>query len=343
MALARSRRATGSVDYWPGFVDALSTLLLAIIFLLSVFVLAQFVLSQEISDRDTVLDRLNAQINELTEMLSLERAGIQDLNDQIGTLEASLDSTVGERDRLQVLLDEGQGADAEAEVTIANLSRSVDEERALSERARAQVDLLNQQLAALRRQIGALEAALEASEERAEESDTRIQDLSGRLNVALAQRVQELARYRSDFFGRLREILSNREDIRVVGDRFVFQSEVLFGSGGANLDATGQAEMAKLADAVKQLAAEIPEEIEWVLRVDGHTDNIPLSGRGQFEDNWALSTARAAEVVRFLTDQGVPADRLAATGFGEYQPIDPANTIEARARNRRIELKLTER
>ena len=343
MALARNRRGTGNVDYWPGFVDALSTLLLAIIFLLSVFVLAQFVLSREISDRDTVLDRLNAQINELTEMLSLEQASAQDLVDQIGTLEASLDDTDAERTRLQRLLAEGQGAGDEAQITIDSLTRSVDEERALSERARAQVDLLNQQLAALRRQIGALEAALEASEERAEESDTRIQDLSGRLNVALAQRVQELARYRSDFFGRLREILSNREDIRVVGDRFVFQSEVLFGSGGASLDATGREEMAKLADALIQLADEIPEEIEWVLRVDGHTDDIPLSGRGQFEDNWALSTARAAEVVRFLTDEGVPANRLAATGFGEYQPIDPAQTAEARARNRRIELKLTER
>ena len=343
MALARNRRSSVGVDYWPGFVDALSTLLLAIIFLLSVFVLAQFVLSREVATQDTVLDRLNAQINELTEMLALERASGQDLSDQIGTLEASLRGAQSERTRLQSLLDEGAGADEEAAITIGSLERQVDDERALSERARAQVDLLNQQLAALRRQIGALEEALEVSESKTRESDARIQDLSGRLNVALAQRVQELARYRSDFFGRLREILSNREDIRVVGDRFVFQSEVLFGSGGAELDATGRDEMQKLAEAILQLDAEIPEEIEWVLRVDGHTDDIPLSGRGRYRDNWELSTARAASVVRFLVDQGVPAVRLAAAGFGENQPIDPRSNAEARARNRRIELKLTER
>ena len=342
MALARNRRSSVGVDYWPGFVDALSTLLLAIIFLLSVFVLGQFVLSREVASQDTVLDRLNAQINELTEMLALERASAQDLLDQVGTLETTLETTDEERSRLETMLSEGNSADEEAAITIGALEQQVDEERALSDRARAQVELLNQQLSQIRRQIAALEDALDASEERNRESDARIQDLSGRLNVALAQRVQELARYRSDFFGRLREILSSREDIRVVGDRFVFQSEVLFGSGGAELDATGRTEMGKLADAVLQLASEIPDEIDWVLRVDGHTDDIPLSGRGRYRDNWELSTARAASVVRFLVEQGVPATRLAAAGFGENQPIDPAQTADARARNRRIELKLTE-
>ena len=343
MALARNRRSSVGVDYWPGFVDALSTLLLAIIFLLSVFVLAQFVLSREIETRDTVLDRLNAQISELTELLALERAAGQDLNDQIGTLEASLSSTRADADRLNALLLEDSDASEEAKVQIEALDRAVDEERAISERARAQVDLLNQQLIALRRQIGALEEALDISEGRERESNARIEDLSGRLNVALAQRVQELARFRSDFFGRLREILSSREDIRVVGDRFVFQSEVLFDTGGAELDETGEAEMAKLAEAIKQLDTEIPEEIEWVLRVDGHTDDTPLSGFGEFADNWELSTARAASVVRYLSEEGVPATRLAAAGFGEFQPLDPADTDEARSRNRRIELKLTER
>ena len=342
MALARARRDV-AVNYWPGFVDALSTLLLAIIFLLSVFVLAQFVLSQEVATQDSALDRLNAQINELTEMLSLERAGVQDMTDELGILRTTLTAAERERAELETQLLSGAGDSAEDRARVEALTQAVDEERAVSVRARAQVDLLNQQLAALRRQIGALEDALEVSEERERESDTRIQDLSGRLNVALAQRVQELARYRSDFFGRLREILSGREGIRVVGDRFVFQSEVLFGSGGADLDTVGEAEMAKLADALIQLAGEIPEEIEWVLRVDGHTDDIPLSGRGRYRDNWELSTARAASVVRFLTEAGVPAERLVAAGFGEFQPLDPTRTPAARARNRRIELKLTER
>jgi chemotaxis protein MotB len=155
--------------------------------------------------------------------------------------------------------------------------------------------------------------------------------------------VQELNRYRSDFFGRLREILSDRENIRIVGDRFVFQSEVLFPSGGNELNEMGQAEMAKLAAALIDLAEEIPSEINWVLRVDGHTDNVPLSGTGRYKDNWELSSARATSVVKYLMANGVPANRLVAAGFGEHQPIASGDTPDVRQQNRRIELKLTER
>jgi chemotaxis protein MotB len=343
MALARGRRSQRHVDYWPGFVDALSTLLLAIMFLLSVFVLAQFLLSQEISGRDQALIRLNAQINELTQLLALERSNTQDMEDALSTLQASLAEAEGERSRLQQLLDAGAGAGAEADARIGTLTGELEEERQVSQRALSQVELLNQQIAALRSQIGALEAALDVSEARDRESSARIADLGRRLNVALAQRVQELNRYRSDFFGRLREILSDRENIRIVGDRFVFQSEVLFPVGSDQINAAGQQEMVTLAGAVLDLQREIPPEINWVLRVDGHTDNIPLSGTGRFSDNWELSAARAISVVKFLIEQGVPADRLVAAGFGEFQPLDPADTPEARDRNRRIELKLTER
>ncbi|HBQ31108.1 MAG TPA: peptidoglycan -binding protein, partial [Ochrobactrum anthropi] len=205
------------------------------------------------------------------------------------------------------------------------------------------VELLNQQISALRRQIASLEDALNASESRDRESNAKIADLGRRLNVALAQRVQELNRYRSDFFGRLREILSDKENIRIVGDRFVFQSEVLFPTGSADINPAGQDEMKKLADAVIQLNQEIPDDINWVLRVDGHTDNVPLTGTGRFRDNWELSSARATAVVKFLIANGVPANRLVAAGFGEYQPLDASDTADARSKNRRIELKLTER
>ncbi|MEM9732869.1 MAG: peptidoglycan -binding protein [Pseudomonadota bacterium] len=337
------RRQADNVSYWPGFVDALSTLLLAIMFLLSVFVLAQFLLSQEISGKDTVLNRLNSQLNELTALLALEKSAKQDLEDQIRTLTANLGEESAARSRLQALLDRGAGSARAAEARAAQLEDEVDEERKVSRRALSQVQLLNQQISALRRQIAALEDALDASESRDRESTAKIADLGKRLNVALAQRVQELNRYRSDFFGRLREILGNRDDIRVVGDRFVFQSEVLFPSGGANLNDEGLGEMAKLALALVELGREIPEEIEWVLRVDGHTDNIPLNAGGRYADNWELSSARATSVVKFLITEGVPANRLVAAGFGEFQPLDPSDTAEARDRNRRIELKLTEK
>lgn len=343
MALARNRRRDRSVDYWPGFVDALSTLLLSIMFLLSVFVLAQFLLSREIQGRDEVLNRLNSQINELTQLLALEKSGRQDLEDALATLRISLDQSENDRSRLQQLLDQGEGASSAASVKISELSTSLNAEKQVSQRALSQVELLNQQIAALRSQIAAIELALDASERKDEAAQAKIADLGRRLNVALAQRVQELNRYRSDFFGRLREILSDRENIRIVGDRFVFQSEVLFPSGGTSLNDAGTVEMTKLASAILDLAREIPSEINWVLRVDGHTDNVPLSGTGRYRDNWELSAARAVSVVKYLIDQGVPTNRLVAAGFGEFQPIAEGDSKEARDTNRRIELKLTER
>ena len=329
------------MDYWPGFVDALSTLLLVIIFLLSVFVVAQFVLTREISGRDTVLQRLNLQIAELTELLALERSGARSLEDQLASLTASLAEAEGERDRLQGVIDSDSGSASAAGGRIAQLEGELSEERRAAAAALSQLDILNQQLAALRRQLAALEQALEASEARDRESQTRIADLGSRLNVALAQRVQELSRYRSDFFGRLRQILANRPEIRIVGDRFVFQSEVFFGTGSAQVSQAGLGELDKLAEALIQLEGEIPPEINWVLRVDGHTDARPI--RTAFSSNWELSAARAISVVQYLVSRGVSAQRLVAAGFGEFQPLEPGDTEEAYNRNRRIELKLTER
>jgi chemotaxis protein MotB len=341
MALARRTRERG-VDYWPGFVDALSTLLLGIIFLLTVFVVVQFFLSQEVTGRDTALARLNAQIAQLTDLLSLEKTGKTNLEEQIAQLRASLIGAEGERDRYRGLYEGlGSGA-ASAQLRANELSTALDAEKRLTTRALAQVEILNQQIAALRRQLGALEAALEASEVRDKEAQGRIADLGQRLNVALAQRVQELSRYRSDFFGRLRAILGNRPDIRIVGDRFVFQSEVFFDTGQAILRPEGRAELDKLAAALLELEKQIPTEIAWVLRVDGHTDVRPIASP-QFPSNWELSSARAIAVVQYMISRGVSPQRLVAAGFGEFQPLDLDRTEEAFRRNRRIELKLTER
>jgi chemotaxis protein MotB len=340
MAFARSRRE--AMNYWPGFVDALSTLLLAIIFLLSVFAIIQFYLSQEVTGKDTALTRLNVQIAQLTELLSMEKTGKMSLEETIAQLRASLGGVEGERDRLKALyegLSSGTGA---AQGQINALGSQLEAEKRVSGRALAQVELLNQQIAALRRQLGALESALDVSEKRDKDAQSRIADLGQRLNLALAQRVQELSRYRSDFFGKLREILGNRPDIRVVGDRFVFQSEVFFDSGSAALRPEGQAELDKLASALIELERQIPNDIAWVLRIDGHTDVRPIV-TAQFPSNWALSSARAISVVQNPLQKGVPPQRLVAAGFGEFQPLDNERTDEAYRRNRRIELKLTER
>ena len=333
--MARRARRERHVDYWPGFVDALATLLMVIIFLLSVFVVAQFILSREVSNKDTALDRLNLQIAELTESLAMERSSKRSVQDDLTALQASLASAEAERDRLRG--EAGAGAGAAPSPTT-----ELDQQKDISARALAQVELLNQQIAALRRQIGALEEALEASEARGRESNAKIADLGSRLNVALAKRVQELARYRSDFFGRLREILADRPDIRIEGDRFVFPSEVFFDVGSADVSPSGLLQLDKLADLLKELNTKIPSEIAWVLRVDGHTDKRPVRSP-QFPSNWELSAGRAIAVVKYLISKGISPERLVAAGFGEFQPIDKNDTDEAFAKNRRLELKLTER
>src|SRR5262245_30138432 len=341
MALARARRGDSGMNYWPGFVDALSTLVLGIIFLLTVFVVVQFYLTQEVTGKDTALSRLNAQIAQLTELLSLEKTGKLSIEEELAALRSNLSTAEIERDRYRGLYEGvGSGA-ADAQGKVTELSGQLDSEKRLNARALAQVEVLNQQIAALRRQLGVLQEALEASEKKDKESQEQISNLGQRLNVALAQRVQELSRYRSDFFGRLRAILGNRPDIRIVGDRFVFQSEVFFDTGQAVLRPEGRAEVDKLATALIELERQIPGEIAWVLRVDGHTDIRPVTGI--YRTNWDLSAARAISVVQYLIGRGVSPQRLVAAGFGEFQPIDAERTEEAFSRNRRIELKLTER
>jgi chemotaxis protein MotB len=337
MATTRTRRRYVGIDYWPGFVDALSTLLLVVVFLLSVFALAQYFLSRDVTKKDDAITRLNKQLSELTELLSLERNTARGLQDSLTGVSATLDATKAEAARLQA-----QAAAARPAQGTSDLQKQVDSERSISARAAAQVEILNQQISALRKQLAALEQALNASENRDKESQTRITELGSRLNVALAQRVQELTRYRSDFFGRLRQILGSRDDIRVVGDRFLFQSEVLFDAGQASLATAGRPDLDRLATAVSELEREIPPDIAWILRVDGHTDRRPIQSAA-FPSNWALSSSRAIAVVQYLVSKGVSPNRLAAAGFGEFQPIDPGETDDALRRNRRIELKLTER
>ncbi|NEU99867.1 peptidoglycan -binding protein [Bradyrhizobium uaiense] len=343
MALARSRRSESGFNYWPGFVDALSTLVLSIVFLLSVFLVVQFFLSQEVTGKDKALEQLTAKIAQLNDLLSLEKLSKLTLDDQVAQLRAGLASAEGERDRMKGLYEGLANSGSDAQGRANELNKALESEKSVSSRALAQIEVLNQQISALRRQLAALEEALDASEKRDKESQNRIADLGSRLNVALAQRVQELSKYRSEFFGRLRAILGNRPDIRIVGDRFVFQSEVFFDTGQATLLPEGKTELDTVASALIDLDKQIPAEIAWVLRVDGHTDVRPITNSPLFKSNWELSSARAISVVQYLISLGVPAQRLVAAGFAEFQPLDTAQTEDAYKRNRRIELKLTER
>jgi chemotaxis protein MotB len=342
MALARRRANRGGIDYWPGFVDALSTLLLVIIFFLTVFMLGQFFVGRAADEKDQVINRLTAQIAELNDLLGLERGTKQTLQQALEALNATLDVEQNSKAGLNSAIAAANLAADTKGKEAAALGAELASEKDASARAIDQVKLLNVQIAALRQQLAALEKALEASETQNRDSTVKIQDLGQRLNLALAQRVQELTRYRSEFFGRLRELLGSRSDIRVVGDRFVFDAAVLFDAASDELGAQGLAQLDKLAPAIVDLEREIPPSINWVIRVDGHTDKRPVSG-GRFADNWALSSARAASVVKYLIAKGVSPQRLAAAGFGEFQPLAEGEAPEALAQNRRIEFKLTER
>ncbi|MDQ0442242.1 peptidoglycan -binding protein [Methylobacterium persicinum] len=331
----RTRR---SLNVWPGYVDALATLLLSVVFLLTVFVVGQFFLSQELTGRDATLARLNRQLADLTDLLALERSKHDGDDAELRNLRATLAAVQAERDQAKTQAEAATVSQGAA----GNLDKQLETERGATKRALTQVELLNEQIAAMRRQLAALEDALAASENRDKESQVRIAELGTRLNVALAQKVQELARYRSDFFGRLRQILGSRPDIRVVGDRFVLQSEVLFPGGSAALKPEAAPELDRIAGAISDLAKQIPADLPWVLRVDGHTDARPIA-TSQFPSNWALSAARAIAVVQYLAGKGIAPQHLLAGAFGEFQPLDPGTTEEAYAKNRRIELKLTER
>src|SRR6476659_1386097 len=334
MALAKSRRGP-AVNYWPGYVDMLSTLLLVVTFLMSLFMLSSYFITTQTSGKDTML-------SQLTELLALERSKKESLEDSLSALQATLIDKDKENARLTGLLGDQNGKTEGAEAKTSALSGQLDQQKQITNEALAKVEILNQQLAALRLQLAALQEALDASEAKDRESQVKIADLGQRLNVALAKKVQELARYRSDFFGKLREVLGSRADFQVVGDRFVFPADVLFDSGSADLKPEAMPQIDKLADALKQLETQIPLDIAWVLRIDGHTDIKPITNP-TFPSNWELSSARAISVVRYLIDRGIPPNRLVAAGFGEFQPLDPGDSDEALAKNRRIELKLTER
>jgi chemotaxis protein MotB len=377
MAIAPRHSRRPSIDIWPGFVDALSQLLMVIIFILLVFTAGQFYLSAALSGREEALHKLQHEVDALANLLSLEKTTNADLRREDTRLEAQLKTTTAARDRLSAqVVDLGaeagaanrraqqlqaslataqqqeaaeKSAVAEREGKLQQLSgeaesgkKALAAEKSVSSEALAQVDLLNQQIAALRQQLSAIAAALDISQNKVKSQEVQLADLGQKLNVALASKVEELARYRSEFFGSLRQIIGDRPDIRIVGDRFVFQSEVLFAPGSADLTDAAKQELDPVIAALKEIAAKIPPDINWILLVSGHTDHNPIS-TPQFASNWELSTARALSVVRYAISKGIPADRLAAAGFADTQPIDPATSPAAYAKNRRIELKLTER
>ncbi len=335
--MARRRRG-GEANIWPGFVDGLSTLLLVLMFVLSIFVVAQFYLGEkltsvkdELATKDSELARLTARINELAEQLGLAQSEKDQLQQQL----LALETTIAEKEAQIAALGSAVAASAE----------ELEAEKALTESQKSEIATLNAQLAALRKQLASLQEALDAAEAKDIEQQAQIENLSTRLNAALARKVQELQEVRSRFFEALRAALGDRTDVRVVGDRFVFESDILFGSCSATLGESGKLELNKLASALLDIQGDIPTEVNWVLRVDGHADAAPLgpSCAQVFDSNLDLSAQRAISVVNYLKERGVPARRLMATGSGSEAPLVSGYSAASLAQNRRIEFKLDER
>jgi chemotaxis protein MotB len=396
---AISHRRGGAPDYtWPGYVDALTTLLMVMIFLLSLLSVAQFTLSSALNSRDSAIEQLGRQIGDLASQLSIEKKATTSLQKDLEQLTLQLRQERSERDRLNANLDAQrqsadalkierdqlserltsmiaerdklstalQGAAKESEAKAADLQKEIERQRIeltrlaaslaaannekgklfgdlteqekLTAEQKAAVVRLTAELAGLRDELARLNTALDAADAKAKEQNAQVVDLGQKLNRALASKVEELARYRSEFFGKLREALAGQRDVQIVGDRFVFQSEVLFPSGSAQLQPGGEKQLASVAQRLIEIGSRIPKNINWVLQVDGHTDDKPISNV-IYPSNWELSAARAIAVVKFLHSEGIPNDRLVAAGYGEYQPLSTIDT----ARNRRIELKLTSR
>lgn len=309
-----SSRSHIALNIWPGFVDVLSGLLMTMLFALIIFVVAQVYLTDALSTKDKSLGSLKQIIHELSAALGIEKKQ-----------RAALDRQV-----------------QETQSTTHQLSSALSQETSQKEQALLQVEALKEELIQLNQQIQRLSGVLHLSEKTVTDKNLQLKDLSARLKEALEEKVKELSGYRSEFFGKLKEALGKRDDIRIVGDRFVFQSEVLFDLGSDHLGTEGQKKLTRLALTLKEIAAKIPTDIHWILRVDGHTDTLPIKST-LFKSNWELSTARAISVVKFLIQQGIDPQNLAAAGFGEFNPLERGKDPQSFARNRRIELKLDQR
>jgi chemotaxis protein MotB len=386
--MALKRRRENGLDAWPGYVDALSTLLMVTIFVLLVFVLAEAFLSSALTGSDNTISQLRDQIAELSSALSLEKSNSATLSQELAALNAQLAAQKSANAALTAQLATANGsiaslttaqqslqeqlsdAQAQSQSTAArigalqsqlanqaqnsanngpSLEQQLNDSQSklaaqtqVSEAALNEVDLLNQQLAALRLQMAMLAQALDAAQAADAKDNVQIVDLGKQLNEALARKVEELQSYRSEFFGTLRAILANEPNIKIVGDRFVFESDVLFPVDEAKLTPAGQAEIKDVAQAIIQIAAKIPPNINWVLSVDGYADAQPITG-GPYHSNFDLSAARSLAVLDLLIKYGVPADRIAATANGAASPIAAGDTAADYAQNRRIEFRLTSR
>ena len=376
MALNKIRRR--HVDYtWPGFVDALSSLLMVIIFVLMIFVLSQFFLSQKMNGQDEALVKLKTNLIELSELLSIERNVTIELTSSLTIFENKINIIQSKLEQEKIKNDNNKEKLQENEKTIRlskfkiseleeilnkkieevlnskntilslenNLQKRKSEVEMKTDTLKANKEEINKLTAAsiqLRNKLSQIQTLLTAYKAKDKKDNVKTLNIGKDLNSALARRVEELQKFKSEFFGRVKELIKDRPEIRIVGDRFVFQSEVLFSIGSVEIGPKGQLEMINLASTLVEIEKSLPTDIDWILQIEGHTDNLPVKEGQTYKDNWELSTKRALSVLRFLIKQGINPSRLSASGYGSFQPIDINNNANARKKNRRIEMTITQ-
>ncbi len=376
--MIQNRIRKKQLDYtWPGFVDALSSLLMVIIFVLMIFVISQYFISQKMSGQDEALVELKNNLIELSELLSLERGTTAELTSQLSILEEKIglikEDLIKEKeitkqyeeelrgtkniialneseiDKLKITLEEKIRDTTRLGNNILNLDNQVSQKnleiqnkKKILNANREEISKLIATTLNLKNKLTQLQTLLSAYKAKDKKENVKTLNLGKDVNSALARRVEELEKFKSDFFGRVRELIKGRKEIRIVGDRFVFQSEVLFSVGSDELGVEGQLEMQKLATTLMEIEKSLPTDIDWILQIEGHTDSLPVKKGQTYKDNWELSTKRALSVLRFLIKQGIKPSRLSASGYGSFQPIDKENTKSARVKNRRIEMKITQ-
>ena len=376
MALNKIRRR--HVDYtWPGFVDALSSLLMVIIFVLMIFVLSQFFLSQKMNGQDEALVKLKTNLIELSELLSIERNVTIELTSSLTSFENKINIIQSKLEQEKIKNDNNKQKLQEKEKTIRlsklkiseleeilnkkieevlnskntiinlenNLQKRKSEVEIKTDTLKANKEEINKLTAAsiqLRNKLSQIQTLLTAYKAKDKKDNVKTLNIGKDLNSALARRVEELQKFKSEFFGRVKELIKDHPEIRIVGDRFVFQSEVLFSIGSVEIGPKGQLEMINLASTLVEIEKSLPTDIDWILQIEGHTDNLPVKEGQTYKDNWELSTKRALSVLRFLIKQGINPNRLSASGYGSFQPIDINNNANARKKNRRIEMTITQ-
>ena len=351
-----TRKNLYEINYWPGFVDVLGTLLIVTIFTVLISTITQIYFNDQLEVKRGEISNLDEEIKNLIEQLGGVTESKEAIEKKFLKLESQFENLKSEKNSLKESLSKTQyilkmknkelgDLVKERSNLLENIQKGNEKLETLSfENKKYEVDIfeMKRNIEKLNNRLSELSSLLIAAEEKDKANKIKVENLGKKLNQALAGKLQEISKYQSEFFKKIREVLGDREDIIISGDRFIFPSEIFFESGSDYIQETGRQKLFNIAISLREISEKIPSKIDWILRIDGHTDKVPINNEN-FKSNWHLSSSRAINIVKFFIEQGIPPNRLVAAGFGEYSPLLLDQSEKAYEKNRRIEIKLTTR